>query len=56
MKINVLKINPKNNVLDTLAKYCINAASSEITHKAVLLNQDDLIPWKRGVSFKQVYL
>ena len=30
--------------------YCIQAASGEITPKAVLLNQDDFIPWKRGVS------
>ena len=30
--------------------YCINAASGIITPKAVLLNQDDFIPWKRGVS------
>jgi altronate hydrolase len=30
--------------------YCIHAASGEITPKAVLLNQDDFIPWKRGVS------
>jgi altronate hydrolase len=30
--------------------YCIKAASGEITPKAVLLNQDDFIPWKRGVS------
>ncbi|GGH11672.1 altronate dehydratase [Sphingobacterium alkalisoli] len=34
---------------DILA-YCIKAASGEITPKAVLLNQDDFIPWKRGVS------
>ncbi|MDE3144018.1 MAG: altronate dehydratase [Bacteroidota bacterium] len=30
--------------------YCIKAASGEIVPKAVLLNQDDFIPWKRGVS------
>jgi altronate hydrolase len=30
--------------------YCIKAASGEIIPKAVLLNQDDFIPWKRGVS------
>jgi altronate hydrolase len=30
--------------------YCIKAASGEVTPKAVLLNQDDFIPWKRGVS------
>jgi altronate hydrolase len=30
--------------------YCINAASGLIQPKAVQLNQDDFIPWKRGVS------
>ncbi len=30
--------------------YCIRAASGEVTPKAVVLNQDDFIPWKRGVS------
>lgn len=30
--------------------YCIKAASGEIIPKSVLLNQDDFIPWKRGVS------
>jgi len=30
--------------------YVIAAASGEITPKAVLLGQDDFIPWKRGVS------
>lgn len=30
--------------------YCIKAASGEIIPKAVGLNQDDFIPWKRGVS------
>lgn len=34
----------------TILEYCIRAASGEITPKAVLLNQDDFIPWKRGVS------
>jgi altronate hydrolase len=33
-----------------ILSYCIQAASGEITPKAVLLNQDDFIPWKRGVS------
>jgi altronate hydrolase len=33
-----------------ILEYCIKAASGEITPKAVLLNQDDFIPWKRGVS------
>jgi altronate hydrolase len=30
--------------------YCIKAASGAIIPKAVQLNQDDFIPWKRGVS------
>jgi len=30
--------------------YCIKAASGEVIPKAVQLNQDDFIPWKRGVS------
>ena len=30
--------------------YCIKTASGEVTPKAVSLNQDDFIPWKRGVS------
>lgn len=30
--------------------YCIRAAGGEVTPKAVLLNQDDFIPWKQGVS------
>lgn len=33
-----------------ILEYCIRAASGEIIPKAVLLNQDDFIPWKRGVS------
>ena len=33
-----------------ILEYCIQAASGEATPKAVLLNQDDFIPWKRGVS------
>ncbi|MDR0793932.1 MAG: altronate dehydratase family protein [Chitinophagaceae bacterium] len=33
-----------------ILEYCIKAASGEIVPKAVLLNQDDFIPWKRGVS------
>ena len=35
---------------EKILAYCIRAASGEITPKAVLLNQDDFIPWKRGVS------
>lgn len=33
-----------------ILEYCIQAASGEIIPKAVQLNQDDFIPWKRGVS------
>jgi altronate hydrolase len=35
---------------DEILEYCIRAASGEIIPKAVQLNQDDFIPWKRGVS------
>ena len=35
---------------EEILEYCIKAASGEIIPKAVLLNQDDFIPWKRGVS------
>jgi altronate hydrolase len=35
---------------EEILEYCIKAASGEITPKAVQLNQDDFIPWKRGVS------
>ena len=34
---------------DTL-EYCIKVASGDEIPKAVQLNQDDFIPWKRGVS------
>ncbi|MNO10267.1 Galactarate dehydratase (L-threo-forming) [compost metagenome] len=30
--------------------YVIQVASGEVTPKAVLLGQDDFIPWRRGVS------
>ena len=33
-----------------ILEYCVKAASGEVIPKAVLLNQDDFIPWKRGVS------
>ncbi|WP_129715213.1 UxaA family hydrolase [Pedobacter sp. SYP-B3415] len=33
-----------------ILEYCILAASGQVTPKAVQLNQDDFIPWKRGVS------
>ena len=35
---------------DDILEYCIKVASGEVIPKAVLLNQDDFIPWKRGVS------
>lgn len=35
---------------EEILQYCIKAASGEVTPKAVLLGQDDFIPWKRGVS------
>lgn len=35
---------------EDILEYCIKAASGEVTPKAVALNQDDFIPWKRGVS------
>jgi len=35
---------------EAILDYCIKAASGIIIPKAVLLNQDDFIPWKRGVS------
>lgn len=33
-----------------ILEYCIKAASGEVIPAAVRLNQDDFIPWKRGVS------
>lgn len=33
-----------------ILEYCIQAASGEVTPASVRLNQDDFIPWKRGVS------
>ena len=35
---------------EDILEYCIKVASGEVIPKAVLLNQDDFIPWKRGVS------
>lgn len=35
---------------EEILEYCIKVASGEIIPKAVQLNQDDFIPWKRGVS------
>jgi len=33
-----------------ILNFIINVASGTVTPKAVKLNQDDFIPWKRGVS------
>ena len=35
---------------EEILEYCIEAASGEVIPKAVQLNQDDFIPWFRGVS------
>jgi len=35
---------------EDILEYCIKAASGEVIPQAVRLNQDDFIPWKRGVS------
>jgi altronate hydrolase len=35
---------------EEILEYCINASSGIVIPKAVVLNQDDFIPWKRGVS------
>jgi len=35
---------------EDILEYCIKAASGLVTPHAVRLNQDDFIPWKRGVS------
>ena len=35
---------------ERILDYCIQVASGEIIPKAVQLQQDDFIPWKRGVS------
>jgi altronate hydrolase len=35
---------------EEILELCIKVASGEVIPKAVLLNQDDFIPWKRGVS------
>jgi len=35
---------------EEILDYCIQAANGEVVPKAVQLNQDDFIPWKRGVS------
>jgi len=35
---------------EDIMEYCIKVASGEEVPKAVMLNQDDFIPWKRGIS------
>ncbi|GAO44549.1 UxaA family hydrolase [Flavihumibacter petaseus] len=35
---------------EEILEYCISVANGEVIPKAVQLNQDDFIPWKRGVS------
>lgn len=35
---------------DELLEYIIKVASGEVKTKADLLNQNDFIPWRRGVS------
>jgi altronate hydrolase len=35
---------------EDILEYCLRVASGEVIPKAVELNQDDFIPWKRGVS------
>ena len=35
---------------EEIMEYCIKVASGDVLPKAVQLNQDDFIPWKRGVS------
>lgn len=35
---------------EEILEFCIKVASGELLPKAVQLNQDDFIPWKRGVS------
>jgi len=35
---------------EDILDFCIEVASGNIIPKAVALNQDDFIPWKRGVS------
>jgi altronate hydrolase len=35
---------------EEILECCIKTASGEVIPKAVLLAQDDFIPWKRGVS------
>ena len=50
----LMVLNRKEKTIEEMGEeildYCIKAASGEIIPKAVQLNQDDFIPWKRGVS------
>lgn len=52
--INTGEIIEGNKTIEQMGEeilnYCIEVASGNIIPKAVQLNQDDFIPWKRGVS------
>ena len=39
-----------DEMADEMLEFIINVASGEIKTKAAILNQNDFIPWKRGVS------
>nr|WP_315151534.1 altronate dehydratase family protein [uncultured Flavobacterium sp.] len=39
-----------NEMADEMLEFIINVASGDIKTKAAILNQNDFIPWKRGVS------
>jgi altronate hydrolase len=39
-----------NKMADEMLDFIIEVASGRIKTKAKLLNQDDFIPWKKGVS------
>jgi len=39
-----------DDMTDDMLEFIINVASGTIKTKAAILNQNDFIPWKRGVS------
>jgi altronate hydrolase len=39
-----------DEMADEMLEFIINVASGDIKTKAAILNQNDFIPWKRGVS------
>jgi altronate hydrolase len=39
-----------DEMADEMLEFIINVASGTIKTKAAILNQNDFIPWKRGVS------